>query len=212
MLETGLGLDVAGGSGFEPFGQNMSFKRYYGSGRYHLPAPKTAAQIIRPTLQVRWKSKEPSTFAGNTPTGHILNAPNEQVVTAVYFPFVDPAIVGKTCRLAFRLSQDDWIVGPQNQPVVFDVYRLASCLNDKYSWGNRIPRTTHIGVLTPTKGQQAAWEGVDMSGDTTLPVMGSAPEFPCALGEYSFELVARPGTNIGWNSARGSGLTIEIDS
>ena len=175
-------------------------------------APNPPTKTVYPSLQVRWKSKEPNTFGSNTQVGHILNNPNEQVVTSVYFAFTQAEADGKTCRLTFHLSEDDWIVGPQGQPAVFDVYRLQSCLNEKYTWNGRIPRTAQIGILTPAKGREAAWQSVDMSGDATLPEMGSAPTFPCAQGEYSFELVARPGVNIGWNKARGSGLAIEVSS
>ena len=44
----------------------------------------------------------------------------------------------------------------------------------------------------------------------TEPHMGAAPTFSCVPGEYSFEMVARPGVNVGWDAKMGSGLSIEV--
>lgn len=88
-----------------------------------------------------------------------------------------------------------------------------------YSWINPVPRGALAGVLTAKKGKwddtvgaPAAWASVDMSEivDTTEPKMGAAPTWSCQPGEYSFEMVARPGINVGWTSGSGSGLSIEI--
>lgn len=82
-----------------------------------------------------------------------------------------------------------------------------------------MPRGALAGILTAKKGRwddkigaPADWESVDMSGgvDVTEPAMGAAPTWSCQPGEYSFEMVARPGVNIGWSSGRGSGLSIEV--
>jgi hypothetical protein len=75
------------------------------------------------------------------------------------------------------------------------------------------------GILTAKKGEwddkipaAADWQGVDLSEavDQTEPKMGAAPTWSCQPGEYSFEMVARPGVNVGWTSGKGSGLSIEL--
>lgn len=122
-----------------------------------------------------------------------------------------PNIAGKTCKLVFHLSQNDWAINQLgNASPVFDLYRLDGCLNEGYSWNEKLARGAHAGVLTPKKGSAAEWQGVDMSADKTDPVMGAAPTFPCRAGEYSFEMIGRPGANIGWTTGSGSGLRIEI--
>jgi hypothetical protein len=167
-------------------------------------------QTIQPGLQVRWKSKEPNRFGVNERVGHLLSNPNEQVHTAVYFNLSEEQARGKTCKLVFRLSSDDWIVTPNpGAQAAFYIYRLNGCLNERYTWSNKVTRGVPAGVLYPVKGGAASWQGVDMSADTMLPHMGAAPSWSCQAGEYSFELIARPGSNIGWTSGRGSGLTIE---
>ncbi|OAK99694.1 hypothetical protein IQ06DRAFT_294124 [Phaeosphaeriaceae sp. SRC1lsM3a] len=176
------------------------------------PAPFSQTTIAYPDLQVRWKSKDPATKGRNTNTGHLLNSPNEQVHTAVYFNLgKQPNIAGKTCKLAFHLSQNDWAINLLgNAPPMFDLYRLDGCLNEGYSWTDKLARGAHAGILTPKKGTAAWWQSVDMSADTTFPAMKAAPTFPCDSGEYSFEMIGRPGANIGWTTGSGSGLRIEI--
>ncbi|KAJ9655040.1 hypothetical protein H2201_008892 [Coniosporium apollinis] len=171
-------------------------------------------ETIYPSLQVRWKSKEPTKLASNDRIGHLLSnlgTPGEQVHTAVYFT-ISPEQAGrdKTCKLVFRLSVDDWAIGSSaGYSPVFDIFRLNGCLNDKYSWNNRVPRGAYAGSATPVKGGAAAWQSADMSTDTMVPYMGASPTFTCAAGEYSFEMIARPGVNIGWTTGSGSGLSIE---
>jgi hypothetical protein len=172
---------------------------------------RSPTTTIQPGLQGLWQSKNPAAFGSNTPRGHVLNNPTEQVNTVVYFNLTPEQARGKTCKLNFHLSIDDWAVTPTpGAPAAFDIYRLEACVNDKYSWGNRVPRGASIGTLYPVKGGETVWQHVDMSEDKTLPYMGAAPTFTCQAGEYSFELVAHPGSNIGWTSGRGSGLTLEL--
>ena len=180
-----------------------------------ITTPSTGAtQTLYPSLQVRWRSQDPNTRAKHTNRGHLLSKPNEQVHTAVYFALSDPSLKGKTCKLVFRLTNDDWIVpGTAGLPAMFDIYRLNGCLNEGYSWGNRIPRGLIIGELVPKKGSAAEWLGAgDWEQDKMEPKMGSAPVWPCELGEYSFEMVAHPGDNIGWESGRKNGLMIEVSN
>jgi hypothetical protein len=176
------------------------------------PAPFSQTTTAYPDLQVRWKSKEPATQARNTNTGHLLTSRNEQVHTAVYFNLgKQPEIAGKTCKLVFRLSENDWAINQLgNAPPVFDIYRLNGCLNEGYSWNNKLARGAHAGILTPKKGSAAAWQSVDMLADTMDPIMSAAPTFPCQAGEYSFEMIGRPGANIGWTNGIRSGLRVEI--
>ena len=168
----------------------------------------STTQTLYPDLQVRWSSKTPTTQGKHNTRGHLLNSEWEQVSTAVHFLMPQEA-AGKSCRLVFRLTADDAIVG---NPAL-DVYKLAGCLNDDYTFENRVPREVAVGHLTAVKGQESEWPTVDMSGEAGYPVdpvMGSAPHFPCRAGmEYSFELAAQRGGNIGWTSPRG-GLSIEI--
>ncbi|EON68820.1 hypothetical protein W97_08078 [Coniosporium apollinis CBS 100218] len=114
-------------------------------------------ETIAPSLQVRWKSRDGSKFASNDRGGHLLNNPNEKVHTAVYFNLSsEQARLGKTCRLVFRLSMDDWAISQSPvTPPQFDLYRLNGCLNDKYSWNNKVLRGAHAGILTPVKGAAA---------------------------------------------------------
>ncbi|KAH6676954.1 hypothetical protein F5X68DRAFT_235128 [Plectosphaerella plurivora] len=169
-----------------------------------------SSQTLYPSLQVRFKSKDPKTLAKNTKTGHLLSNPNEQVHTAVYFNLPEAQAAGKTCRFVFRLSQDDWAIGPGNSPAQFDIYRSDGCLNEGYSWEHRLSPAIHAGTVTPKKGQEAVWTSIDMRAYPTEAYMGSSPDFPCKSDEYSFEMVAAPGSNIGWTSGRGSGLSLVI--
>jgi hypothetical protein len=171
----------------------------------------SATTTIQPGLQGLWQSKNPTAFGSNTERGHVLDNPTEQVNTVVYFKLSPEEAQGKTCKLVFHLSSDDWAVTPTpGAPPAFDIYRLEACVNDKYSWGSRVPRGASIGTLYPVKGGETVWQHVDMAGDKTEPHMEAAPIFTCQPGEYSFELVAHPGSNIGWTSGRGSGLTMEL--
>jgi hypothetical protein len=176
----------------------------------------STTETVYPSLQARYSSKAPEKYGGNERTGHLLNTANEEVITSVYFQITQEQAKG-TCKLVFRLSADDWI-SPQYPATTsaFDIYRLNGCLNDKYTYKNRVERGILAGVLTPKKGEikkessMAYWQGVDMSMDTHDPKMYAAPTFTCQPGEYSFEMVARPGVNVGWNTGKGSGLSIEI--
>ncbi|KAH7374770.1 hypothetical protein B0T11DRAFT_292561 [Plectosphaerella cucumerina] len=169
-----------------------------------------AAQTLYPSLQVRFKSKEPNTLARHTNTGHLLSNPNEEVHTAVLFEVSEAQVAGKTCRFVFRLSQDDWAIGPGNSPAQFDIYRWGGCLNDDYAWSTRPAPVIHSGTVTPKKGQEAVWSSIDMRAWPSEPYLGSSPDFPCQSGELSFEMVATPGSNIGWTNGRGGGLSLVV--
>jgi len=167
----------------------------------------STTQTLYPDLQVRWSSKTPTEQGKHNARGHLLNSEWEQVSTAVHFRMPDEA-AGKSCRLVFRMTADDTIVGDP----ALDVFKLAGCLNDDYTYESRVPREVAVGYLKAVKGQKSEWPSVDMSGEAGYPhaVMGSAPNFPCTAGmEYSFEMVAHRGGNIGWTAPR-SGLSIEI--
>ena len=169
----------------------------------------SATQTLYPNLQVRFSSKTPTVVAKHNAAGHLLNNDWEQVTTAVHFDMPDSA-EGKMCRLVFRMTVDDTIVGNAD----LDVYKLAGCLNDDYTYEHRargdLARELAVGHLTAVKGKKSEWLPVAITGEVWDPIMGSAPEFPCkAKSEYSFELVKRGAGNIGWTSPRG-GLSIEI--
>jgi hypothetical protein len=165
----------------------------------------SVTQTLYPDVQVRWSSKTPDVQGKHNVRGHLLNSEWEQVSTAVHFSMPASA-AGKSCRLVFRMTADDALVGTPD----FDVYKLQGCLNDDYTYANRVPREMAVGHLTAVKGRASEWASVDMSGEVAEPLMGSAPNFPCRAGaEYSFEMAARRGGNIGWTSPRG-GLSIEI--
>ncbi|OCK94666.1 uncharacterized protein K441DRAFT_677232 [Cenococcum geophilum 1.58] len=163
----------------------------------HLSSP---TQTVFPSLQVRWKSKEPGKLAKNDRIGHLLTTPSEEVHTAVYFNLPQEAY-GKTCKLVFRQSINDGVVNiaDSSAPAMFDIYRLNGCLNEGYSFNTSLPRGVKAGILTAHKGGLADWQSVDMRGDYTYPKMGAAPTFSCqAGGEYSFEMIAHSGVNLGW--------------
>ena len=166
----------------------------------------STTQTIHPDLQVRYSSKTPKVEAKHSNSGHLLNSQWEQVTTAVHFTVPDSA-VGKSCRLVFRMTGDDGIDG---NPAM-DVYKLSGCLNGGYTYETRLSRDVAVGHIKAVKGQESEWPSVDMSGESkqTEILIGSAPHFACQPGEYSFEMAALPGGNIGWTSTRG-GLSIEI--
>lgn len=164
---------------------------------------------VLPDLQVRWKSNAGDARpAKNDWMDHVMNDPHEEVHTAVH-SYVPQKYKGLTCNLRFRLSQDDWIVDSgynSAEPAKFDIYHLNGCLNEAYTWQNKLTRGIKAGVIAPTQGDMADWESVGMTADNeTEPSMPAAHTFICSPDEFS------PGANIGWNDARkGGGLSIEV--
>jgi len=172
----------------------------------------TTTKTIYPTLQFRWRSVDGDKFAPNTATGHLLNMPNEKVHTAIGFEVTDRSIVGKKCKLVFRLSNDDWVVSPTpSAPAPFDIFRLWGTVNDKYSWNYHPERAAPVGTLLAKKGAVAQWQSASVPPVTpSILPPGSSSEWPCETADYAFELVAHPALNIGWTNGRGSGLAIEV--
>ncbi|KAK3395062.1 hypothetical protein B0H63DRAFT_556158 [Podospora didyma] len=150
-------------------------------------SPYSVTQTVLPSLQVKWDSKHPDAPGRDSTYGHLLTTPSERVDTAVSFVLTEEQAAGKTCKLVFRLGQNDWAVpSPSGGDAKLSVYRVnANCLNDDYTWNNRPPVGALAGIITPAKGKDGEWEKVDMSADTWEPKMGAAPIWSCSAGDIA---------------------------